>query len=65
VGDGTRATIGGQVGGGVDVLLSRSFSLGAGLGYNWMLAFADPIGERDNYSGIEVQLTFGWLFGGR
>jgi len=65
VGTGTRATIGGQVGGGVDVLLSQSFSLGGGLGYNWMLAFADPIGERDNYSGVEAHLTFGWLFGGR
>jgi len=63
VGTGTQGTVGGHVGGGVDVHLARSWSIGAGLGYNWMAEFSDPIGERDNHSGIHVQLTVGWLFG--
>jgi outer membrane protein W len=63
LGLGTQGTIGGHVRGGVDVHLARSWSLGGGVGYNWMSGFSEPLGERDNYGGIDVQLTLGWLFG--
>jgi len=59
----TVATIGGLVGGGIDVHLARSWAMGAELNYSWMADFSDPIGERDNYSGVQMQLRLGWLFG--
>jgi hypothetical protein len=33
-------------------------------GYNWMLDFAEPIGRQDNYSGPQLGVNIGWLFGG-
>jgi hypothetical protein len=51
------------VGGGVDVHVGRSFAIGVNGGYNWMLDFAKPVGVRDNYSGPEVGVSVGWLFG--
>jgi hypothetical protein len=59
----TRASVGGTVGGGVDFLLSRHFSLGLEAGYQWMADFSDPIGAADNYSGFQFGLNIGWLFG--
>jgi hypothetical protein len=59
----TQVTIGGHVGGGVDVHLGRNWCLGLNAGYNWMADFPDPTGGRDNYSGFELALGFGWLFG--
>jgi len=62
-GDMTEVTLGGYVGGGVDVHLSRHFSIGLTAGYDWMTDFSRPIGGRDNYSGFELSLSVGWLFG--
>jgi hypothetical protein len=59
----TQVTAGGHVGGGVDVHVGRSFAIGVNGGYNWMLDFAKPVGVRDNYSGPEVGVSVGWLFG--
>jgi hypothetical protein len=59
----TRASIGGIVGAGVDVHLSRHFSLGFDGDYQWMADFSDPIGARDNYSGFQFGVKLGWLFG--
>ena len=59
----TRATLGGHAGGGLDVQLVRSFSIGWDLGYNAMLNFSEPVGLRDNFNGIRLALGFGWLFG--
>jgi hypothetical protein len=59
----TEATIGGHVGGGVDFHLARWFSVGVNAGYNWMADFSEPVGTRDNYSGPELGVSFGWLFG--
>ena len=59
----TEVTVGGHVGGGVDVHVSRAFSLGLSAGYNWMADFADPVGGRSNYGGFELTLNVGWLFG--
>ena len=62
-GERTQATVGGHIGGGVDFHVTRGFSIGVNSGYNWMVDFAEPVGSRDNYSGPEVGLSFGWLFG--
>jgi hypothetical protein len=59
----TEATVGGPVGVGVDFHLSRHFTLGVNGGYIWMADFSAPIGGRDNYSGFELSLSIGWLFG--
>jgi hypothetical protein len=63
VGSRTLGTVGGFIGGGVDVLLNRRWSFGLSAGYNWMADFSDPIGKRDNYSGFDLRLSVGWLFG--
>jgi hypothetical protein len=59
----TRATVGGIVGAGVAFHLGRHFSLGVDGGYQWMADFSDYIAARDNYSGFQLGLTIGWLFG--
>ena len=63
---GTRAdaAAGGHVGAGVDFHVARWLSIGVSGGYNWMLDFAEPIGRRDNYSGPQLGVNVGWLFGG-
>jgi len=62
-GETARATIGGQFGGGFDVHVARSFSLGLGVGYNVMANFAEPVGGHKNFNGPQVSLGIGWLFG--
>lgn len=59
----SEATVGGHVGGGVDFHVARCFSIGVNAGYNWMVDFSKPVGGRDNYSGPEVGMSLGWLFG--
>jgi caspase domain-containing protein len=59
----TEVTIGAFLGGGVDFHLGRNFSMGVTTGYNWVGDFATPIGGRTNYSGFELSLGFGWVFG--
>ena len=58
-----EATVGGHVGAGIDFHVGRPFSFGVDAGYNWMTDFAQPIGSRDNYSGPEIGISFGFLFG--
>ena len=62
---GTRAamTFGGFLGGGVDVLLGRRWSLGVSAGYNWMADFSQTIGTRRNFSGVDVGIGIGWMWG--
>jgi caspase domain-containing protein len=62
-GDVVEVAIGGLVGGGVDFHVSRGFALGLSVGYHWMSDFSRPIGARDNYSGFQLALNVGWLFG--
>jgi hypothetical protein len=38
-------------------------SIGVNAGYNWMADFSRPIGGRDNYSGFQVAVGIGFLFG--
>ena len=56
-------TFGGFVGGGADVLLGRRWSLGVSAGYNWMADFPETIGTRKNYSGVDVGVAVGWMWG--
>jgi hypothetical protein len=62
---GTRVamTVGGFLGGGVDVLVGRHWSLGVNAGYSWMADFAETIGTRKNYSGVDVGIGIGWVWG--
>ena len=48
-----------QVGGGIDFHVARSWSIGLSGGYNWMGALP----EHRDFSGSEVSLSIGWLFG--
>ena len=59
----SEVTIGGFLGGGVDFHLGRNFSMGVTTGYNWVGDFGVPVGGRTNYSGFELSLAFGWVFG--
>ena len=59
----TQYAFGSQLGGGVDILLSRLFMLGIHTGYNLMTDFSDPIGGKKNYSSPEFSLGLSILFG--
>jgi hypothetical protein len=59
----TSVTIGGLVGGGVDLHFARSFAIGVDAGYNWMADFEHPVGGQTNHSGFALGLNIGWLFG--
>jgi hypothetical protein len=51
------------LGGGVDFHVSRSWALGLAAGYNLMTDFARSVAGHDNYSGFELRVAFGWVFG--
>jgi hypothetical protein len=59
----TETTMGGHVGGGVDFHVARPFAIGIQGGYYWMLDFSQPVGLRSNYSGPQVAVSLGWMFG--
>jgi hypothetical protein len=59
----TSGTVGGYLGGGLEVHLSRRWTLGMSAGYHWMADFSEPVGARDNYSGFGATLALGFLFG--
>ena len=59
----TRATFGTHFGGGVDVHVARSVSLGLGAGYNAMVNFSEPLGGHKNFNGVQMSMSIGWLFG--
>jgi uncharacterized caspase-like protein len=61
--DAARATVGGHFGGGFDVHVARSVSLGLDVGYNAMVNFSQPIDGHKNFNGVQVSLGIGWLFG--
>jgi hypothetical protein len=62
---GARAamTFGVFAGAGADVVLGRRWSIGVSAGYNWMANFSKPIGSRRNYSGLDVGVSLGWIWG--
>jgi hypothetical protein len=59
----TLGTLGGHVGGGLDILLGRRFMLGAEVGYDPVMDFSEPVGSRRNYSGLEFSVGLSFLFG--
>jgi hypothetical protein len=63
-------TIGGRIGGGFDIHLAQSFSVGIGVDYNAMKVFSRPVGpvplaQRQTLAGPQVAIAEGWLFGKR
>jgi caspase domain-containing protein len=58
-----RATLGGFVGGGLDVHAARSIAVGVTAGYAAMSNFSEPVGLRDNFNGPQVAISLGWIFG--
>ncbi len=60
----TETAVGGELGGGVDFLLSRHFLASLALGFNLMTDFSEPIGGSKNYSGPQVTLGVSFVFGG-
>jgi hypothetical protein len=58
----TDMAVGGQVGAGLDFVISRHFAAEVAIGYNLMSDFEEPIGGRDNYNGGAFSLGFGYLF---
>ena len=59
----TEAALGSRIGVGADVLLGRRFTLGFGVGYCLVTDFDRRIGSETNYSGPDVTLSFGIVFG--
>jgi hypothetical protein len=60
---GRRTTLGASFGGGADVHLTPSFALGLNIGYNAVPGLYEPSGLYDNFNGLEVSLSLGFLFG--
>jgi len=59
----SEVALGGQLGGGVDFMLGRSWALNIEASYNFMQPFDRPIGPHDDYSGFELHVGIGWVFG--
>jgi hypothetical protein len=58
-----RTTVGGQLGGGIDVFAGRSFSLGTSVTYNVMSNFPERVGVWRNFNGVQAAFGVGWVFG--
>jgi len=58
----SETAFGGQLGGGVDFLISRHFMTGFALGYNLISDFDQPIGGSRNYSGPVFDFGLSVLF---
>ncbi|UCC85253.1 MAG: hypothetical protein JSW46_10215 [Gemmatimonadota bacterium] len=59
----TESAIGGELGAGVDFLLGRHFVTSVGVVFALMTDFQQPIGGSDNYSGPQLTIGFGYVFG--
>jgi hypothetical protein len=58
-----RVTAGAQLGGGVDLQVSRRILINAGAAYNWLAPFNEPAGSSRHLSGPEVSVGLGFLLG--
>ena len=58
-----EATIGGFVGGGLDLHAGRTCVFGVEAGYNWMGDFGANVGGTNNYSGPTVSVNLGFMWG--
>ena len=59
----SETAAGAYVGAGIDWFVSNLFKIGLNGGYHFVSDFDRPIGTEDNYSGAELSLTFGFIFG--
>jgi hypothetical protein len=59
----TRTALGGRLGAGLDVQLSRLIMLGLQAGYHLMTDFSDPIGGHENHSGPDFGISISVLLG--
>jgi len=59
----TETAIGGYLGGGLDIELSRYFMVGISGGYNLITDFSESVGSRKNYSSPEFAVGISYLFG--
>ena len=62
--DDVYLTLGGYLGGGVDFMFGKNTTVGLQGGYNFYADFDEYVGERKNYSGAEIGVSLGILFGG-
>ena len=60
----SESALGSRLGVGLDLSISRSLILGAGVGYRFVADFKNRIGSETNYSGADFIVTFGVVFGG-
>jgi hypothetical protein len=58
-----EAALSSRLGVGMDLLLSKWFTLGVGAGYYLVTDFERPIGSEKNYSSPEFSLSFGIILG--
>jgi hypothetical protein len=58
-----RTRVGAQLGAGVDVFASRSFSLGMSVTYNVTSDFPERVGVWRNFNGVQAAFGVGWVFG--
>jgi outer membrane protein W len=58
----TEASMGGELGAGVDVLLGRHFTTSVGFMFALMTDFDQPIGGSANYSGPQLSIGVGYVF---
>jgi hypothetical protein len=59
----SETALGARIGAGVDLSLSRLFTLGLGAGYHFVDDFNRRIGTEKNYSSPDFSLSFGIVFG--
>lgn len=62
--DDVYLAFGTYLGGGVDFMFGQRMMVGFNAGYNFQTDFKEYIGDRDNYSGGEIGINVGFLFGG-
>ncbi len=61
--DDVYLTVGGYVGGGIDFMFGKRTTIGMQGGYNFYADFDEYIGDRKNFSGAEIGISLGFLFG--
>jgi hypothetical protein len=59
----SESVLGSRLGAGIDLSISRLFTIGVGAGYHFVEDFDRPIGAEKNYSGPDFALSFGVVFG--
>ena len=58
----SEAAIGGRAGIGIDLIISNHFILGTNLGYNVMANFSSPVGDKNNFDGMDFSFQLNYVF---